>query len=399
MKLPVDLHTLKVPEVEDAGKLKVGAARVKITPPVGIRMASVGSNSEGILDDIYVRVIVLQQEDRDQIVWMHIDNLYVPGRNEVPPILQERLGIKPENCFWSASHNHNSGAAWSNKQFNQQIIDAFVQGAEEARRNMKPVRVGIATTHAKFNYNRVMKGDDGKYYGMLDMKQNGFLMDSRPTDTQLAMLWFVDATDHPVACVLYYTGHPNMLCRVLPWISGDWSGWTERLLEDASGAVVMHVNGSLGDVDMRGNSISVDRCIRAGWDVAYTGMQATQQRLTAVDPSSMAGVRVLHAESRGSPNAKAAKKGVASHTLKVRTLTLGPIAFVDVGGELWSRFGLEIRSSSPFPYTYINFSAGYYYPEEWAFAQGSYGTKDRRPDWGGILRDTAVQLLKRAARE
>ncbi len=41
----------------------------------------------------------------------------------------------------------------------------------------------------------------------------------------------------------------------------------QRLLEKASGAVVMHVNGAEGDVDMRGNAVSACRTIRAGWDV------------------------------------------------------------------------------------------------------------------------------------
>jgi hypothetical protein len=150
---------------------------------------------------------------------------------------------------------------------------------------------------------------------------------------------------------------------------------------------------------MRGNSISVDRTIRAGWDVAHSAMAATQGNLRAIDPSSRSGVRVLHAQSEGSSNDKQARKGIRAQTLNVHVLTIGPVAFVDVGGELWSRFGLEIRDASPYPYTYLNFSSGYYYPEEWAFKEGSYGTQDRQPDWGGIVRDTALELLRGAGGE
>ncbi len=40
---------------------------------------------------------------------------------------------------------------------------------------------------------------------------------------------------------------------------------------------------------------------------------------------------------------------------------------------------------------------GYRYPEEWAFEKKSYGTKNRRSDWGGVVRNTAVKILEEAA--
>ncbi|HUW57275.1 MAG TPA: hypothetical protein VMZ92_11630 [Planctomycetota bacterium] len=397
LKLPADLHKITVGAPGAASTLKAGAARVKITPKVGTRMASVSSNSEGILDDIYVRVLLLQEDGKDLVAWLHIDNLYMPGRVEMPPILQEKLGVKPENIFWSATHTHNSGAPWASKAFTEQIIAGFTEAAEAAAARMNPVRVGIARTNARFNFNRVMKGPDGNTYSTLDAKYMTFLLDSRETDTELATIWFVGDDAQPVAAVVYYTGHANMLCRVMPWISGDWSGWTERLLEDASGAVVMHVQGPLGDTDMRDICIGCGRTIRAGWDVAYASMRATQTGLTSINPSTMAGVGIRHGEGIGTPNEKQAQKGATEHKLPVHVLTIGPVAFCDLGGEVWTRFALEVRAKSPFPHTYLNFSSGYYYPEEWAFEKKSYGTQDRMPDWGGVLRDTTVKLLGDAA--
>jgi len=166
----------------------------------------------------------------------------------------------------------------------------------------------------------------------------------------------------------------------------------ERLLEASSGAVVMQVQGPLGDTDMRDICTSYDRTIRAGWDVAYTAMRATEKDLKAVDPSALAGVGVRNGEAEGTP-----VKGDAMQKLPVRILTIGPVAFCDLGGEVWTRFGLELRAASPYPYTFLDFSSGYYYPEEWAFASKSYGTQDRRPDWGPALRDKAAAMLKEAA--
>ena len=394
LKLPVDLGKLPIPTPRGGfAKLQGGAARINVTPDVGTRMASAASKCEGILDDVYVRALILKPDGGDTIAWLHFDNIYIPGRKEVPPVLAAKLGIKEANIFWSATHNHNCGAPWSSKKFNQKVIDGFVRAAEKAAKSMQPVKVGFASTHARFNYNRVMRGPDGNHYGMLDSKFMGHLMDSRPTETELATIWFVGPDDKPVAGVVCYTGHANMLCRVLPWISGDWSGWTQRLLEKSSGAVVMHINGALGDVDMRGNSISIDRTIAAGWDVAHASMRSSQTTLIGVNAASYSGVKVFSGSGIGSP----LKEGDKSRQLTVKVLTIGPVALVDVGGELWSRFGLEIKRRSPFPHTFVNYSSGYYYPEEWAFEKKSYGTKNRKSDWGGVVRDTAVKILKEAA--
>jgi len=55
-----------------------------------------------------------------------------------------------------------------------------------------------------------------------------------------------------------------------------------------------------------------------------------------------------------------------------------------------------VSARSPYPHTYVNFSSGYYYPEQWAFEKKSYGTRNRQPDWGPTLVDTAVKVLTEA---
>ena len=232
LKLASDFRTIDVPEPKGGyGTLRVGAARVKLDAKIGYRMGSVASKAEGILDDVHVRVFMLQEEGKDLIAWANIENIYVPGRNEVTAFVGDKLGVKPENVFWSSTHNHNCPAPWARKAFNQNAIDAFCEAAAKAKASMKPVRLALATTQARFNFNRVLAGPDGKYYSTLDAKYMSCLYDSRPTDTDLAMLWFVGEDKRPVAGVVYYTGHANMNCRVLPWVSGDYTGWSQRLLE------------------------------------------------------------------------------------------------------------------------------------------------------------------------
>ncbi|KPL04831.1 MAG: hypothetical protein AMK75_00380 [Planctomycetes bacterium SM23_65] len=398
---PSNVDGLKRIRIPDAparpSRLRVGAARVKVTPRVGTRMATDRSKSVAILDDLYVRVLVLEEQGRDPIVWLHRDHVFSGGQPTVSRILAERLKIKPENTFWSATHTHSSGW-WGDKAYREGMMSGLIEAAEKAHATMKPVRVAIAKTRAKFNYNRVIKGPDGKFPGNLyEMYYLNYLMDSRPTDEGLAMIWFVGPDEKPVAGIVCYTAHGNMLCRVAPVISGDWSGWTQQLLEVASGAVVMHVNGAEGDVDMRGNGVSVCRTIRAGWDVARAAMGATEKKVIGIDPGAFAGVSVRHGAGVGTPSESDRGKGITERVLKVDVLTLGPIAFVDVRGELWNRFGREIKANSPFPHTYINMSSGGYFCEEFAFEQKLYGTWNRQPDWGGVVRDASVKRLNEAA--
>ena len=342
---------------------------------------------------------MMRQEGGDTVAWLHRDHVWASGKKEVSEALAQRLKIKPENIFWSATHDHSSGA-WADKTHQKQMIEGLIEAAEKAHADMKPVRVVIARTHAKFNYNRVIRGPDGKFPSNLyEVKYLSHLMDSRPVDDDLGMIWFVGADHEPVAGLVCYTGHANMLCRVAPVISGDWSGWTERLLEGASGAVVLHINGALGDVDMRGTGVSVCRTIRAGWDVAKAAARATHTKIVAIDPSALAGVSVRHSEGAGTPSETDRKKGLKKRMLKVDALTLGPIAFVDVRGELWNLYGRKIKARSPFPYTFINMNTWGYFLEPYAFEQGLYGGWNRQPDWGCVVRDTAVRLLTEAAEQ
>ena len=398
LRLAADLKRIRIPGAPAGpSRLRLGAARVKVTPKVGTRMATDQSRSVAVLDDLYVRVLVLQEQGKEPIVWLHRDHVFSGGQPTLKTILAERLKIKPENTFWSATHTHSSGW-WGDKTYREGMMNGFIEATEKAHATMKPVRVAIAKTRARFNYNRVIKGPDGKFPSNLyEVKYLNYLMDSRPADDELAMIWFVGPDEKPVAGIVCYTAHGNMLCRVAPIISGDWSGWTQHLLEEASGAVVMHVNGAEGDVDMRGNGVSVCRTIRAGWDVAHAAMGATQKKVIGIDPRAFAGVSVRHGTGTGTSNERQRKKGIKEHTLKVDALTLGPIAFVDVHGELWNRFGREIKAKSPFRHTYVNMSSAGYFCEAWAFDQKIYGSVGRQPDWGGVVRDASVRLLNEAA--
>jgi hypothetical protein len=147
---------------------------------------------------------------------------------------------------------------------------------------------------------------------------------------------------------------------------------------------------------MRGNGTTVGRAIHTGWTVAHKAAVATGGGLTGINPTTGPGLSVRYTQGLGSPTEKDRQAGREGRPIGVRVLTMGPMAFVDPGGELWTRYGMEIKRYSPFPYTWLSYSSGHYFPEAWAFEKKLYGTANRMPDWGGVVRDTALELLKEA---
>jgi hypothetical protein len=102
--------------------------------------------------------------------------------------------------------------------------------------------------------------------------------------------------------------------------------------------------------------------------------------------------KVMRVESRKGQSIRA----------EIQALSVGPVAWVGIPGELFVELGRRIRQQSPFQYTFVvelaNDGIGYL-PTREAFQQGSYEptSSPLAPGAGEKIADTAIGLLKRLA--
>src|SRR5215510_14366859 len=139
------------------GTLRVGAARVDITPApdAALPMAGYGGRTEGfrgIHDNVYVRAIVLD-DGTTQAALVAWESLFVLDAvwAETSQRIARETGIQPEHLLLSAVHDHGaptlalSATAPKTAAYTKSVEDVAVAAVRQAKARLKPARFGIGT--------------------------------------------------------------------------------------------------------------------------------------------------------------------------------------------------------------------------------------------------------------
>ena len=92
-----------------AGDLKIGAAAVKITPPIGTPMAGYYSDrgAVGVHDDLFAKALVIEK-DGSKIAIISCDLISLPAEivSKIRNIVKTTIGISSDHLMVSATHSH-----------------------------------------------------------------------------------------------------------------------------------------------------------------------------------------------------------------------------------------------------------------------------------------------------
>src|SRR4051794_13866074 len=92
-----------------AADLRVGAAAVNITPPVGIPMAGYYSTrlAEGTHDDLHAKAMVFEQDGvKAALVAVDLVTVGWPTIEAARKLIAKNTGVRPEAVMISATHSH-----------------------------------------------------------------------------------------------------------------------------------------------------------------------------------------------------------------------------------------------------------------------------------------------------
>ena len=239
----------------EQGVLRVGAAKVDISPPVsffpyppdGRRGAVVG-----VHDPLYARAIVVDNGS-SRVALVIIDNLLVPKPQELSKLVAAELGIPPEWLMLAATHTHiapnpflgrpEEVAHWT--PYYEVIKAGVIEAARQAKVNLRPARMGFGTGKAYVNVNR----DEpiGDRYTL------GFNPD-RPSDKTVGVIKFENLSGEPIAILINYAVHAVVLFTAMTKgeqreVSADLPGATCRLVEEfyKNKPVAVWTSGAAGD--------------------------------------------------------------------------------------------------------------------------------------------------------
>jgi hypothetical protein len=173
--------------------------------------------SEGILDHIYARAIVIDNGATTAAL-VAVDTGAIGSQlwRTVSQRIEKELGIPAQNLILTPTHTHSASGGTAEQVFN---------AIKEAKEKLQPARIGYGTGVSYINVQRnIIDSKTRKWW-------EGANYDG-PSDKTVAVIKFETTNGEPIAvyynyaCHAVVTGNTDML-------SGDWPGAASRYIEDS----------------------------------------------------------------------------------------------------------------------------------------------------------------------
>jgi neutral ceramidase len=210
-----------------ASSFKAGAAKIDITP------SQLPKNSEGILDHIYARAIVIDNGHASAaLVSADTGGIGEQVWKTVSQKVEKELGIPAQNLIMNPTHTHSAFGGSADQIFN--VIKA-------AKDKLQPARIGFGTGVSYINIQR----------NIIDRKANKWWEGANydgPSDKTVAVMKLESLNGELIAVYFNYACHAVVTGNT-DMISGDFPGEAERYIEDSfdDKIVALFSTGAQGD--------------------------------------------------------------------------------------------------------------------------------------------------------
>ncbi len=222
----------------ETGTLRVGAARVDITPAedAALPMSGYAGRKSGftkIHDRINARAIVLDDgTNRAAILAWELIGVPNPVWSDLSARIAKETGIPAQNLLIAGVHSHSAptlrgGYGQSSSktaEYTDKVMNAAVEVVRKANSSLQPARVGAGTGLAYLNMNR---REINPETGRMAIGRN-------PTgshDRTVAVVRFDDMDGNPIALFINYPVHAVIMGQENLELSGDFAGATSRFVE------------------------------------------------------------------------------------------------------------------------------------------------------------------------
>ena len=430
----------------------MGAAKVRITPPLGVPLAGYyhERGSEGVHDDLFARAIVIEEDGvRAALVSLDLISTRRGFVEAARQLIEQQTDIPGAHVLIGATHAHTGPILVGDEPgetgrerpteaavaYVKTLPELIARSVRQAREQQRPARAWAACGREEsLTFNRRFHMRDGSVGWNPGKLNPDIIKPAGPIDPAVPFAHFETADACPIATYVNYAVHLDNVGGLE--ISADLPFTLSEALGRVLGPkhVTLWAPGCCGDL----NHIDVhwkrpqkghENAARMGLVLAGEVLRQWPQ-LAAVDPAPL---QVRHqivqlplapirpeevTEARaiaqtGNDRTRADfMRLVKAHQVlevaaregrpwevEVQVVTLGTdLAWVSLPGEIFVQLGLDLKLDSPFRQTMIaelaNGSIGYI-PNRRAYPQGNYEVVSARcaPGSGELLVQTAVDLL------
>ena len=271
--------------MQNIHRLRVGAARVDITPSAGTHIAGSGHGihrpAEVVLDPLYARAVVFETGGRKLcIVSLDVTLITDEWADRVRSAAFERFGFERSAVMVHATQTHSAPAVGyimldpdfpdlpgepeylrgGERAYCEQACAGAIEAIGRAHAALRPATLAVgsaARDGLAFNRRAVMR--NGKvtmpfFHSRRErpLGRNDIRYMEGPTDPEVGVLCARDEEMRMVALLLHFSCHPvNVYVRPGNLVSADWPGAWCAAMQEAFGAEsgAMVVNGCCGNLN------------------------------------------------------------------------------------------------------------------------------------------------------
>ncbi len=395
--------------------MRVGVARVDITPPLGLPMQGFETRTagaEGIHDRLFARALAFEGPT-ERAVLVVADLLQIDDRLQgiISDEVHARIGLDRDHLQLAGTHTHSGPDFPEPTPYERTIGTSIAAAVEEAWTSRREAVAAISAAPV----NGIGKNRRHPHDG--------------PVDDDVTVLRLDDMAGQPIATLVNYSCHPTTLGPDNLLYSADYPGVVCRLLDDELGGVSLFTTGAQGDVNPGGYSPEDSMIgIVAPWRTfasaeqygsAIAGvacdlrrrlepspsdrvwgrsqvLELPRRRVPSVDDASRAveharqlvasarpleSQQVMHAALLAEAHARLVLQHASSSDrdrpvrVRVSALGLGPATHVGIQGELFTSLGMEIKRRLGAGRTFVavlcDGTIGYI-PTKDAYGEGGY---------------------------
>lgn len=215
-------------------ELRAGTGKRGITPRVGSKLIGYSGRpegSKGVHDELLARALVLDNGDTTLAICC-VELLWLWGKivGEIRQIVTQHTGIPEGNILVCCTHTHAGAAPHVTEDWDTPLVNLIASAIIEAYESRQPARIGFGFGQLfGYNINRRWL--------------------NRPADPSVGVIRVDTAEGKPLAVLGNYACHAVVMGYDNYWISGDWPGYSSRLLETELGCTAMFSQGGAGDVN------------------------------------------------------------------------------------------------------------------------------------------------------
>jgi hypothetical protein len=267
---------LATPALLPAEEHKAGAARVVITPDLGVWMSGYASRdkpAEGKVHELYAKALALEDARGQRLVLVTTDLVGLPRdlSEAVASAVQKQTGLPRDRLLLTSSHTHCGPVVRGNlmdmydldaeqrakiERYAEELRTRMIRVVADALADLKPAELALGTGTARFAVNRRQPTEKGVING---------IHPTGPVDHSVPVLR-VKVKGELRAVVFGYACH-NTTLQFFQWC-GDYAGFAQANLEERHpGAVALFWSGCGADANPLPRG-TVELCKKYGQELA-----------------------------------------------------------------------------------------------------------------------------------